>query len=274
MTALAAKIIAPAMEVTAHRIPEVAPKGRRTRTVHQHPGALMQTTQGTMLQTLRSIQAFLDEEANTLGTIVTSGTRQRLDSAIADLSTHATAQTGSSLASQGATQKQRALRQALLRDHMAPIARISNAELPQTPQVEPLRMPKGKPTAERLAQAASGMAKAATPYAAVFIEAGLPNDFITQLTDAAAAMIDSILIRSQSRGKSTGATKGLKARLADARKTVLILDAFVKSALKDNPALLRNWNSVRRVRRSTGRPLVSQTPLPAPSTSTPTLVAG
>ena len=234
----------------------------------------MQTTQGTMLQTLRSIQAFLDEEAAKLGPIVKSGSRQRLDAAIADLSVHATAQTGSSLASQGATQKQRVLRLALLRDHMAPIARISNAELPQTPQIEPLRMPKGKPTAERLAAAAAGMAKAATPCAAVFIEAGLPDDFITGLTDAADAMIESLRIRSQSRGKSTGATSGLKVRLADATKTVLVLDSFVKSAQKDDPALLANWNSVKNVRRTTGRPLANQNALPVPSTSAPALVAG
>ena len=45
----------------------------------------------------------------------------------------------------------------------------------------------------------------------------------------------------------------LKRKLSDGRKIVHILDAFVKSALKDDPALLRNWNLVKRVPRPTGR---------------------
>ena len=90
-----------------------------------------------------------------------TGARKRLDDAIIELSTHASDQTGSALRSQGATRKQKSLRTALLRDHMAPIARIARVDLPQAPEIEPLRMPRGRPTATRLAAAANGMAKAA-----------------------------------------------------------------------------------------------------------------
>ena len=145
----------------------------------------MQTKQGNRLQSLRSVQAFLDEYAGRLAGVVRTGARQRLDDAVTELSTHASEQTGSSLASQGATQKQRTLRAALLRDHMAPISRIAKSDLPQTPEIEPLRMPRGRPTHERLAAAALGMAKAATPFTGVFVAAGLPADFITQLESAA-----------------------------------------------------------------------------------------
>src|SRR6478672_10498722 len=164
----------------------------------------MQTTQGNMLQSLRTVKAFLEENAAKLTDVVKTGARQRLDDAIAELSGHASDQTGSALASQGATLKQRTLRQALLRDHMAPISRIARSDLPQTPEIEPLRMPRGRPTIEKLSAAAFGMAKAAAPYTGVFIAAGLPPDFIARLEAAADALVVSVSDRSQSRGKRSG----------------------------------------------------------------------
>jgi hypothetical protein len=177
-----------------------------------------------------------------------------LDDAITELATHASEQTGGHLAAQGATQKQRTLRRALLRDHMAPIARIAKADLPVTPEIEPLRMPDGRPTAERLAALAYGMAEAAKPFTSVFVAAGLHEDFAARLTTAANEMLTALNERTQSRGKRGGATKGLKQKLAAARRIVHVLDAFVQTALKDDPALLAHWNLVKRVQQVTGRP--------------------
>jgi hypothetical protein len=160
-----------------------------------------------VLQSLRAVQAFLEVNADKLSTVAATGARKRLDDVITDLATHASDQTGSYLASQGATQKQRALRRVLLRDHMAPIARIAKADLPLTPEIEPLRMPAGRPTAERLSALASGMAKAASPHADVFVDAGLPQDFIARLTTAAENMLGALSDRMQSRGKRGGATQ-------------------------------------------------------------------
>ena len=119
----------------------------------------MQTAQGTMLESLRSVETFLDAHADKLGDVVKTGARQKLTEAIAALDVHASDQTGGALASQGATQKKLSLRQALLRDHMAKIARIAAADLPNVPELEPLRMPRGKPTVEKLAALAAGMAQ-------------------------------------------------------------------------------------------------------------------
>jgi hypothetical protein len=74
---------------------------------------------------------------------------------------HASDQTGRLLAAQGATQKKDTLRQAPLRDHMSTIAHIARADLPNSPAREPLSMPRGQPTVEKLAAAAAGMAEAA-----------------------------------------------------------------------------------------------------------------
>lgn len=233
----------------------------------------MQTAQGNMLQSLRTVQAFLEDNADKLAGVVKTGARQKLQDAIAELSGHASDQTGSNLAAQGATQKQRALRQALVRDHMAPISRIAKADLPFTPEIEPLRLPKGRPTTEKLAAAAYGMSKAAAPFSQVFVAAGLPVDFIARLEGAADAMLLSISERSQSRGKRRGATTGLKAKLTAGRNIVHILDAFVKSALKDDPALLSNWNLVKRVVKVTGRAGAQAAPTPAPALPAPAAAA-
>ena len=132
----------------------------------------MQTAQGIILESLRSVETFLDALADMLGDVVKTGAHQRSTEAIGVLDLHASDQTVGALASQGATQRKASLRQALLRDHMAKIARIASADLPNVPELEPLRMPRGKPTVEKLAAAASAMAKTAAPYTDVFIRRG------------------------------------------------------------------------------------------------------
>src|SRR5437879_5666935 len=223
----------------------------------------MQTAQGTMLQSLRAVQGFLEQHADQLTGVVQTGARKRLDDAILALEGLVSDQTGSALASKGLTRKQRAQRMALLRDHMRSISRIAKADLPATPQFAPLRMPRGKPTLERLAAAAAGMAQVAEPFADIFVKAGMPADFIAQLNTAAADMVGSLSTRTQTRGRGAGATAGLKGKLSEGRKIVHILDAFVQSALKDDPSLVASWNLVKRVPKATMLAATTTTPAPA-----------
>jgi len=229
----------------------------------------MQTTQGSVLESLQAVQTFLTDNADRLAGVVKTGARQKLDEAIAELTTHAEEQQGSHLAAQGNTQEKRNLQLVLRRDHMAPIARIARAELPPTPAVEPLKMPKGRPTVARLAALADGMANAAAPFADTFISAGLPPDFIAQLRAATTAMVAAVAERNQNRGKRGGATTGLKQKLGRARRIVHVLDAFIQTALKDDQVLLSSWNIVKRVRRNTNRPATPAAPPATPPTAPP-----
>jgi len=229
----------------------------------------MQTTQGSVLESLQAVQTFLTDNADRLAGVVKTGARQKLDEAIAELTTHAEEQQGSHLAAQGNTQEKRTLQLVLRRDHMAPIARIARAELPPTPAVEPLKMPKGRPTVARLAALADGMANAAAPFADTFISAGLPTDFIAQLRAATTAMVAAVAERNQNRGKRGGATTGLKQKLGRARRIVHVLDAFIQTALKDDQVLLSSWNIVKRVRRNTNRPATPAAPPGTPPTTPP-----
>jgi hypothetical protein len=213
----------------------------------------METAQGYTLQSLRNVQAFLTHHAAVLPGVVHTGTRRQLDATLVALADLVAEQAGSDLAAQGATQRQRALRRALVRDHLTPIARIARVALAGTPALEALRLPRGRPTAHRLAAAAHGMAEAATPYAELFIAAGLAADFLGQLHGAADALLAALDQRARSQGRRRGATAGLRATLSAGRTLVHVLDAFVQTALVDEPALLAGWEASQRVQRLPGR---------------------
>jgi hypothetical protein len=228
----------------------------------------MQSRQGNMLQALRTVDNFLTTNAATLDGVVTTGARKKLADAIATLEATVNEQAGSGVIAKGGTSRFRALRTALIRDHMTPIARIARAELPPTPELSAFRLPKKEWRMERVAAAAHGMALAAEPYSAHFVTAGLPTDFIAQLKGAADAMVRSVSDRKETRGRLSGATKGLATTISSALKLVSVIDAMVTTALVDDPALLANWKVVKRVRRVSAHAPDEKTP-PAPVTLPP-----
>ena len=207
----------------------------------------MNTTQGNMLLSLENAQAFLSENAAALGGVVTTGARAMLDDSLVELSNHASVQNGQTRAGKSAIARRQALRTALIRDHMTPIAKIARLELAGTPELVSLSLPKGQPTVEQLAALANGMAQAAAPYADVFIRAGMTPDFIQALRTASDDMVQALKDRTQSKGKVRTATSALRNKLSRARKVVHVLDAMVKSALVGNQDLLAGWTLVKRI---------------------------
>ena len=157
----------------------------------------MRTRGGRTFQSLRAVKAFLDSHTDELPGVANTGARKRLDEAIAALGDHVATQDGSDLARAGRNEEAVRLASSMLRHHMAAIARVAKADLPLSPALEPLRIPKRKPTTERLAAAAYGMAKAADPFSDIFIAAGLPDDFMRRLTDAADALLACVAERGQ-----------------------------------------------------------------------------
>lgn len=206
----------------------------------------MKSTQSIVFQSLRAASVFIDTNAEQLAGVVDSGARKRLAEAIASLSAHAVDQNGNQLKAQGLTERQRALR-AELHDQMAAIARVARADLPNTPEFGALRMPRGRQTPDRLKAAAGGMAQVAAAHTAVFTAAGLPNDFIAQLTNSAQAVLTAVDERKVTRGKRRGATAGVAQQVAEGKRVLAILDALVKRALRGNAPMLANWRSVIRV---------------------------
>jgi hypothetical protein len=225
----------------------------------------MHKRQSYRLQALRAAQAFLADNAQRFPTVANSGARMKLDKLMADIKRHVTNQSGNELTAQIKTKKIKALRRALVRDHMTHIARIAAAELPDHPDLSPLRLPKKAPSLERLIAHARGMAAMAKTHAPVFVAAGQPSDFLARLDAAAKALGDAAVERVNVRGARGGATKGLEQQLRSARKQLRVLDSYVATALQDDGALLAGWKTVKRVYRGT-RPThaVSVTPLDVP----------
>ena len=239
----------------------------------------MQATQERILFTLRAVRAFFDANRPILAPIVASGALRKLDDTIATLEDHAAGQDGHTRSARDAATGTQSLRNALLRDHMLHIARTARVELPDTAETRPLRVLDGRRNDVRIITAARGMAQAAAPHEALFIDSGLPTDFIAQLNAATDALVTSITLRRQVVVQAIAATKGLDEGFPAARRIIHQLDGFVTTALNDDPALLAAWRSVSHVRRSRSTPPAASpartpaaapapAPAPAPSAST------
>ena len=245
----------------------------------------MQGRQEAVLETLRRVQRFLDDNGAMLDVVNQSGARKRLDQTVTQIGSHAVAQVGGRRAAEGETAKQRALRLALRSDHMRPIAVIASQKLREQPEFKLLRMPQWNVRGARLTAAAHDMANAAEKYTELFVEEGLPTDFVAGLRSATDQLDQSIDVRGQSRGQRAGATVGLQAETKRARALIQVLDSLVRPKLGTNDELLREWSVASHILRqrtpsatpgnatsATGTP--STTPTAAAPSSATAPVAG
>ncbi len=206
----------------------------------------MQAKHVTVLNTLQRVQRFMDTNADTLGSVNTSGYRHVLDDTVIALKDHAVNQSASQQMGQGETARQRALRSALRQNHMRPIATIAAAELRQVPEFIALRMPAPNLTTQRLIAAAGAMRVAAQSYEHTFVAGGLAADFLDQLQAAADALTQSLTDRGASTTTQAAATAGLAATASRGRATVRVLDSLVQPQLAGNAALLTQWKTAKR----------------------------
>jgi hypothetical protein len=227
----------------------------------------LQTQQGITLETLRAIQCFLDKYAGRLADVVRSGSRRQLDQAVTDLADLATSQATNATAASG-VEKSRQIRTNLIEKHMLPIARIAAVDLPRTPELAKLLIPRGSPTAEKLVQAAHAMRKTATPFAQTFIEAGMPPAFLDELEDAANALAAFSAQRKGSVGVGKAATRGIKDTISRGSRVITAIDGLVRKVLDPNDPndqrIRTEWASVKKVRRAASRAATPLEPVPIP----------
>lgn len=219
----------------------------------------MNKQQGHMLTALASTRCFLGDHAAALATVVSPAVQQRLDDAIAELASTATAQDLYTRDREGSFAVQEASRVALLRDHMTPIARIARLELSEMPELVKLSGSTARLSIQQLAAHADGMAEAARPHAQVFVDAGRQPDFIERLNGAADRMRAAAAAAAQSRVRIKGATSGFAQQLSHSRRLVHALDAFVKEAAGNDTAMIDSWNVAKHVVRTSGTSRTSTT---------------
>ncbi len=207
-----------------------------------------------MLLSLYAVDVFLDANEQRLPATTSTGMRETFRRKLAEVELHVQTQSGSPLMAEGLTRAKETKREALLRDHLAPIARVAKLESAKIPTLAAVKMPRGTPGTGKLLAHAAGMANVAQDYAEVFVAAGLPATFIEDLNAAIDDILTTVTARTEKRGARSGATKGLSASLIACNKYKAVLDAFIEREARGNSPLLRNWRTVKRVGRLPRRP--------------------
>jgi hypothetical protein len=233
----------------------------------------MRSDQVLVLDTARHVQAFLDDNAALIGPSIASS-RRNLDDVVAQLTALGVAQSSGTIASRGATARQKSLRTSLRANHMKPIADVAKQMLKDVPEFHSLTMPPKQVGATQLVHAATAMADAAQLHEGVFTGVGLPDDFIAQLHAAADAVTASLDSRQQQIGVRTGATAGIEAQESRARSLFKIINALVVPKLGSNAGLLAQWKSTKAISQKTTSAIVpastvAQNTPAAPATTPP-----
>ena len=230
----------------------------------------MRSDQNRVLETARHVQHFLDETTDRIGPRIASA-RRNLDDAVAQMTTLAVSQADGRIAGAGATARQKSLRTVLRVNHMKPVAEVAKQLLRDVPEFRSLTMPRERLGATRLIVTATAMARAAEPYAALFTEVGLPDDFLAQLLAAADAVQLSIATRQERLAQRTGATAGLTAQESRARSLFKVINALVVPTLGSDAVLIGKWKSTRAIApKSTSARAAAPTSPPTAAALSPT----
>ncbi len=223
----------------------------------------MRTDQNAVLDSLVRAQQFLAMHGESLPGVLPS-TRTQLADAITELSALAVTQDTGARGSRGETSRQRALRLALRRNHMTPVAAVAKLMLRDVPEFSALKLPPVHGSVRTAVSAAYAMANAAEAHAQTLMDNGLSATFIADLRSAAAQVNESLNDRIQHQGRRTGATAGLVAGEKRGRAVLGVLDAVIKGHIGHNEPLLAEWTAARHLRRKSGTPKGSQASDPAP----------
>ena len=226
----------------------------------------MQNLQRYVVQSFRRAQTYLDDNVSLLGAINTTEERKTLDEVVTLLDGHTLTLDTAKLETVGETSRKAQL-DADLRDiHMRPVATFAKAKLRGVPNFKAMTT-LGKFNGARRAAAARAMAQAATPYAAQFIAAQFPADFLDQMTKAADAVDGSIDIRSRKSIARVGARDAVASQIQRGRDAVGALSGVVLKLLAGNSQLLTEWNFAKRVPLKPGAATpAASTPVPLPVT--------
>jgi hypothetical protein len=181
---------------------------------------------------------------------------QLLDQVVRELSVCGAEQDHSKRLTRGEVARQRAERNALWSNHMVPIARIARrafaGNIPGMDQK--FTLPPKRADNEALLNAARGMAQAAEEHAAVFMEEGVPPDFVVTFRAAIEALAAGLTVRVEGQRRRTTSREAIDKLVKRGNAAVDVLDAIVRPRLADRPELLVAWKSVKRPIEPGGSP--------------------
>jgi hypothetical protein len=206
----------------------------------------MQAKDAAVLRTLQRVQRFLDTNTDALGDTTYWGARQTLDLCVAKLAAHADAQAHAIRAVAAEGKKKRALRDALLINHMRPIAKIAAANCEQIPERIPQALSVSGTSPRNAVAAARAMADAVQPYVRVFFREGLAPGFVARLGAAADALECAITNQQASAAARSASSRAIDTAVAEGRVALAVLSAIVESGISDDAALTALWKTTKR----------------------------
>lgn len=179
--------------------------------------------------------------------------------AVTSLSRYAAQQmSGRGSTREGATSK--AVAREALRDDLDAIIRTARALALDTPGLEDkFRPPRGNGD-QVLLNAARAFARDAEPIAAQFIEYGMPDDFLADLTADIQSFEDAIRDQGAGRDINVAAAAAMEASMEAGLTAVRRLDAIVPNTLRADATALAVWERARRVEYKSSRARVSDIP--------------
>ena len=207
----------------------------------------MKKEQENLLEALARVEDFLDSNQAVMATVITSKAHQNFSASRERLVEYMKAQGEHTRGLRAAVAVKRRLAAQLVRHHFRPIAVVARKELRAAEEFAALTQPRKRPRHVALVATGYGMARAAQVHEAVFLEAGLPADFLAQLARATEALEAGITAKGRVEALRVEATAGLAKEGRVARFALRLLDTLVRSAVREDDALIDRWGKVSRV---------------------------
>jgi hypothetical protein len=211
----------------------------------------MKTKQTRGLQAFRRVTAWFadhpDVIANSGSSAAALGSQvDALKQIVASMTARATEQTTQAGQATLAAKDEATQRHDVRSLHLGAIVKVAGALRGKVPGMGVFKLPSRKMASETLVHTAQALHTTAAIYKDVFVEHGLPADFLEQLDVATVALKSSVDARGVAQSRRVGATTGLSEDLALGRQIVTMIDASLTHALKTDSATLASWRQAKR----------------------------
>ena len=203
------------------------------------------------LATFQSVQEFLTQHPLADAPALLGAQAQELAAVIDGLTASAVDQESGRRFQRVHVQSQRTLREELYMKHMRPISLIAREVFGVTGMDRAFRLPNTRKVSQTVLNAARAMAEAAANNREVFLQHGLPADFVDQLRGAIDTLAQSRTAKATSLRRQVTATASTDGLAKRGRKAVRLLDAILVPRFANEPEVLAAWRIAKKVRPAT-----------------------
>jgi hypothetical protein len=165
---------------------------------------------------------------------------------VASMTARATEQTTQASQATLAAKDEAAQRKDVRALHLGAIVKVAGALRGKVPGMGVFKMPAPGLASEKLLHAADAVRTTAAIYKDVFVEHGLPADFLEQLDGATSALKSTVDARAVAQSRRAVTSTGLAGDLALGRQIVTMIDASLTHALKSDSSTLASWRQAKR----------------------------